>query len=119
MLVYHWVAEYMDGTKFGQFNSDGSENLFRDIDLKRLKRFGWYPFSVELAAKVCVAAEARDLPEYVVDVAPGEELVAYREVALSFTWAMQKGRSEKIVYVLGVEGRKLLAIDEFGRCEQR
>lgn len=37
---YIWVAEYEDGTGLKEFNDDGTENSFYDLDRSKLKRFG-------------------------------------------------------------------------------
>ena len=34
-----WIAQYNDGTQLDQFNLDGSENLFKNINQDKLKRF--------------------------------------------------------------------------------
>lgn len=39
MANYTWAVYYSDGTKFSQYNSDGSENLFKDIDETKLVNF--------------------------------------------------------------------------------
>ena len=35
----HWIAIYDDNTSLKQFNPDGSENLFKDIQQDKLKEF--------------------------------------------------------------------------------
>jgi hypothetical protein len=37
-----WKAIYKEGEPLSQFNADGSENLYRDIDRKKLSRFELY-----------------------------------------------------------------------------
>ena len=34
-----WIALYNDGEQLNQFNEDGSENLFKEIDQSKLDRF--------------------------------------------------------------------------------
>lgn len=41
-LDFFWVAEYKDGTYLFQFEK-GKENLFKDIDQKKLKKFWLLP----------------------------------------------------------------------------
>lgn len=51
--VFMWIAEYEDGTCLPQFDpGTGEEHLFKEVDLSRLRAFGWYPFTVELAEKL-------------------------------------------------------------------
>jgi len=39
---YYWVAYYSDNETFPQFNEDGSENRYGDIDRARLKGFALF-----------------------------------------------------------------------------
>ena len=117
--VYFWVAEYMDGTALSQFDPEtGRENLFRNVDLKRLKRFGWYPFSMDLAEKVWEAEGLIVVPSAfkpcVVDLEAGDRLVAKRENVLRYCVDSGGVASREIVYVLGVEGKRILRINEDG-----
>lgn len=34
-----WIVEYVDNTKLYQFTPEGQENLFKDIDLSKLRKF--------------------------------------------------------------------------------
>lgn len=38
-MKFHWRAEYRDGTCLNQFNEDGSENKYPDIDRSKLEYF--------------------------------------------------------------------------------
>jgi hypothetical protein len=40
MQKYIWFAQYTDGSMLCEFEPSGKENLFRDIDRTRLRRFG-------------------------------------------------------------------------------
>jgi hypothetical protein len=52
-LVYFWIAEYTDGSALPQFDPEtGKENRFSEVDHPKLKRFGWYPFSLKLAQQI-------------------------------------------------------------------
>ena len=122
-LVYFWVAEYTDGTGLAQFDPEtGKENLFKNVDLKRLKRFGWYPFSEELARKVFEAEGLIVVPSslkpYVVDLDDGDRLVVKRENVLRYFVDSGGVANREIVYVLGVEGKRILRIHEDGSVEQ-
>jgi hypothetical protein len=118
-LVYFWIAEYTDGSALPQFDPEtGRENKFSEVDQQKLERFGWHPFSVELAQKILetektVVVPTRNL-SYMVTVEKGEKLVAYRTNTIKLQ--MQKCGIDhgKTVYILGVEGGKILKINEEG-----
>ena len=118
-LVYFWIAEYTDGFALPQFDPEtGKENRFSEIDHLRLHRFGWYPFSPKLAQKILetektIVMSTKNQP-YTVTLEKGDRLVAYR--TSTFRLQMRKGGVEhgKTVYVLGVEGGKVLQINEEG-----
>jgi hypothetical protein len=118
-LVYFWIAEYTDGSALPQFDPEtGKENRFSDVDQQRLRRFGWYPFTLNLAKKVLETEETVVVPtrnqSYAVTLDEDDVLVAYRTNTVRLQ--VRKGGVEhgEVVYVLGVEGRKLLHIDEGG-----
>jgi hypothetical protein len=118
-LVYFWVAEYTDGSALPQFDPEtGRENRFSEVNQLKLRRFGWYPFSLKLAQKILetektVVVPTRN-PSYTVSVEEGEELVAYRTNTVRLR--IQNGRVDhgEAVYVLGVEGGTMLQINEEG-----
>jgi len=118
-LVYFWIAEYTDGSALPQFDPEtGRENRFSEIDHQKLRRFGWHPFSPELAQKILktektVVVPTRN-PSYTVSVKEDEELVAYRTNTVKLR--IQKGGVDhgETVYVLGVEGGKIMQINEEG-----
>jgi len=121
-LVYFWIAEYNDGTALSQFDPEtGKENLFKNIDQSRLKRFGWYPFNWDVAEKIYEACNLivvpSSLPFHVVELEPNDRLVAKRENTLRYVLANGQVESREIVYVLGVEGKKVLRIKEDGTTE--
>ena len=121
-LVFFWVAEYTDGTALSQFDPEtGRENLFKHVDLARVKRFGWYPFTEELAEKVFEAEGLIVVPSafksYVVDLEAGDRLVVKRENILLYFTGSGEVAGREIVYVLGVEGKRILRIHEDGSVE--
>ena len=121
-LVYFWVAEYTDGTGLAQFDPEtGKENLFKHVDLKRVKRFGWYPFSEELTRKVFEAegliVVPSNLKPYVISLNDGDRLVVKRENVLRYFVDSGGVANREIVYVLGVEGKRILRIHEDGSVE--
>jgi hypothetical protein len=121
-LVFFWVAEYMDGTALSQFDPEtGKENLFKHVDLARVKRFGWYPFTEELAEKVFEAEGLIVVPSafksYVVCLEAGDRLVVKRENVLRYFAGSGEVAGRETVYVLGVEGKQILRIHEDGEVE--
>lgn len=81
--VYFWIAEYNDGQALPQFDVEsGKENLFKDIDQSKLKRFGWYPFTLEFAEKIGeagVVVRVLPLPHHVLELKSNQRLIAKRE----------------------------------------
>ena len=121
-LVFFWVAEYTDGTALSQFDPEtGKENLFKCVDLARVKRFGWYPFTEELAEKVFEVEGLIVVPSafkpYVVDLNGGDKLIVKRENVLRYFMDSGEVAGREIVYVLGVEGKQILRIHEDGSVE--
>lgn len=119
-LTFMWIAEYEDGI-FPQFDlSTGKENLFKDIDMARLKRFGWHNFSSELAQELFIkGVQVRSTYppiSVVLDVRKGEELVATRRNAIKYSVGGGYQHTET-VYVLGIKGRAYVFISEDGTIE--
>ena len=117
--VYFWIAEYSGGSALPQFDPDtGEENLFRDVDRLKLKRFGWYPFTPELAKKIYEAEGILVIPTsnrpYVIEIQNGQKLVAHRTCSIKMH--MRSGGIERgeTIYVLGLEGGKVVQVNEEG-----
>ena len=118
-LVYFWIAEYTDGSALPQFDPEtGRENKFSEVDHQKLKRFGWYPFSLKLAQKILKTEKTVVIPtknqSYTVTVEKGDRLVAYRTNTIKLHTRKGGVDHGKTVYVLGVEGEKILQINEEG-----
>jgi len=118
-LVYFWIAEYTDGSALSQFDPEtGRENRFLEVDQLKLKRFGWYPFSVELAQRILEAEKVAVIPSrnraYTVALNHDDKLVAYRTNVIKLQ--MRSGGVEyaETVYVLGIKGKKIFRINEDG-----
>ena len=131
ILVYYWKAFYKDGSVLPQFERDGTEHLFKEIDHNRLAGFGWFPFDVELAEKLQekgILTAVLPLPSFQVWLKDGQRLIAFRRHFLSLSLDKPAGvanlLSHKVLYVLGwqetVNGRNmqtLMYIDEEGNVE--
>jgi len=118
-LVYFWIAEYTDGIALPQFDPEtGKENRFAEVCHKNLVRFGWYPFTVELARKVLAAEKLIVIPTinkpYKVDIKKGQELVAYRTNQIDLKMRSSEIKRQATVYVLGIVGEEPVKIDERG-----
>ena len=120
-LVYFWIAEYTDGSALPQFDPEtGKENRFSQVNHQKLKRFGWYPFSVKLAQRILENEKLRVIPtrnpSYTVTVEKNNRLVAYRTNTIKLHTRKGGVDHAEIVYVLGVEGKKVLHVDEEGNA---
>jgi len=120
-LVYFWIAEYIDGSALPQFNPEtGKENRFSEVNHQQLERFGWYPFTPKLAQQILKAEQTAVVPtrnsSYTITVEKGDRLVAYRTNTIKLHTRKGEVDHEETVYVLGVEGGKILQIDEGGNA---
>lgn len=118
-LVYFWIAEYTDGSALPQFDPEtGRENKFSEVDHRKLHRFGWYPFSLKLAQQILKGEKKGVIPtrnrSYTVTVGKGDRLVAYRTNTVKLQMRKCGVIHGETVYVFGVEGGKILQIDEGG-----
>lgn len=120
-LVYMWIAEYEGGKALPQFDPHtGEENKFSLVDLPRVRRFGWHPFTPQLSRKILkktvLVTIPTNNPSYVLDLRKGDKLIAKRENIVRFN---RKGSeiSRETVYVLGKVGGKVLRIKEDGSLD--
>jgi len=119
-LVYMWVAEYRDGTALPQFDPEtGLENRFAKVNESKLCRFGWYPFSSEMAAKILkvqgmIVIPTRNL-SHTVELKEGDKLFAVRRNHIEFSVKGGGTRRVETLYVLGVEGGKIKTVREDGK----
>jgi len=91
-LAYIWLAEYRDGAILKQFEIDGKEHLFSEVDQLKLKRFGWIPVD-------------SSLKPISISLNEGDKLICYRKNFLSFMTGAQS-----VVFVLGKIGHPLIWI---------
>lgn len=133
-LRYFWIAEFSDGSALPQFNPETGEENKADPDWlpsaegqpkipkdkiweqKKIIRFGWYPFTPELAQKIAEVVIPTDNPPYILELKDDDKLIAYRTNAINFSLRGGVSRGET-VYVLGKEGGKVLRIREDGSVE--
>lgn len=104
-----------DGEKIPYREAYSIPEHFRD---KRVVRIGWYPFSSELAKKILGATGKLVIPfeanPIVINLRNGEEPICYRSHSIKLK--MRSGGIEyaAIIYVLGIQGKNILRIDEGG-----
>lgn len=79
-----WKAVYNDGTFLSQYNEDGSENKYGDIDRLKLVQF-------QLIAS--------DKPLVIVHLDPAKKLIYRRRVAQHVTGF--KAGTKEVVYIVG------------------
>ena len=118
-LVYFWIAEYNNGTALPQFDPQtGKENKFSEINHKKLKHFGWHPFTKELAQRILKNEKMTVIPSrnpsYTVTLEKGDKLVAHRTNTIKLNTRKNEANYRETVYVLGVEGKKAIQITEKG-----
>jgi hypothetical protein len=115
---YNWVCVYSDGSRLPQYNADGYENRYQDIERGRLSAFEfWKTVYVESLDgdgnkildenKNPVLIEQKHLL-LVCDIAPGARLIYRKRVEQS------SGSEQLNVYLIGwqktIEGRNVQSI---------
>ncbi len=91
-IAYIWMAEYIDGSTFKQFDEFGKENLFSEVRQTELKRFGWIPVLPNLNP-VSIALK------------PGQKLICYRKNFVEMLSGVQT-----VIFVLGIKDNPLIWI---------
>lgn len=112
--VLFWIAEYEDGTALPQYDLEsGMEHLFSEVQLDKLKRFGWHPFPVDLAMKT-----GNDCNPFLssvrIQLQDEDILIACRRNSLEYAAKDLSRVNHTTVYLLGIEGKFCLYIDEAG-----
>lgn len=85
-LDYHWVVRHKDGSILRQFNEDGSENSFKDIDQKNLNEFHLIP---------SMQGTLKGLKSFVLHLDPSQKLIYRRRNYI------RSDGERWLVYVLG------------------
>lgn len=113
-IPYFWIAQYKDGQALPQFDPvTGVENLFKDIDQSNLIRFGLYPFSSELSAKVSCSISNPLLEQIVINLDKDDKLVFLRR---NYIQRSRNKENRFMEYLLGTQNY-ILYIDGFGNIE--
>ena len=121
ILAMFWIAEYSDGMALAQFDPDtGAEHLFKEIDMSRLIRFGWYPFGEKLH-EIVPCSVVLPISFVTVAVAPGEKLLAHRTVSMAFKPSVNKVTGHIAdEYAVGIQDKYRITINALKnqvRCE--
>jgi len=80
---YYWRAIYKNGESLEQFDEDGNEILFEEIDQDRLKSFAWIP-------------EDESKPSYKLELKDYQRLIAFRRKFIN-----TRGFKGLLCYALG------------------
>lgn len=93
---YYWKAEYENGSVLKQYDSNGEERNFNEIDQDRLDTFSWI-------------SDDNVLPTYTIDLKDWQRLIAFRRHVL------RRGNDRVMVYALGwqatINGRNYKTIN--------
>jgi len=97
-----WVAVYRDGTNLEQYNADGSENAYRDIDRERLGEFN-------LIAKVDGIPPT---PVFLMQLQPPRQLIYRRRTQKHFAVTGEAGEDvwHMVGWQLNLAGRNVQSI---------
>ena len=119
-ITYPWTARFRDGSELRQFNSDGSENLFRLVLDRQhdLELFSVGPVSVDLRdgsfnikdIKLIGSSSLDGFEEWGVDENLAKRIIYFRRLTRSLTGPFA-GKVTHIIYAVGwqatVNGRNV------------
>jgi len=79
-VPFFWVAFYSDGSVFPQFEENGQQHHFKEIDQSKLEKFGWFPISATLIKVLNNPMYKSDstLPYFVIHLKSNQKLIALR-----------------------------------------
>lgn len=111
-IVYEWLVFFKDNSFLAQFNSDGTENLWKAVIEKHesgiyIKRAGWVPFSLERVNKINAVNRtnryiAKLIPAHFIEIDNG--ILPFIRRRMSFSWYGAKGHNQEYFYILGAGG---------------
>jgi len=108
-LKYYWKVVYNDNTTFSQFNSDGSENMWKDVNQSNVVKVSWRQFSLTLSRKIESPTKWVLLPsEISLDIADGDDIFICRRNHIDFSARGEKGR--RIEYILGRNKEEIIKL---------
>jgi len=104
-LYFMWLAEFDNGDCISQFNYDtGKEILWKNINVKRIKKLSWITIPLELSQKIFTMEGIYTHPSiiskiYSVEYENNEMPLIYRRNYIKFS--KTKIISRKTKYILG------------------
>ena len=109
-LKYYWMVMYDDNTNYPQFNSDGTENLWKEVDQNRVIRVSWCQFSRRLSNKVEISTKWALFPrKYSLNYDITDEIFICRRNHIIFSESHgEKGR--KTEYILGRNKEEIIKL---------
>ena len=109
-LKYYWIVTYSDGSTFAQYNSDGSENMWGEVQQDNVVKVSWKQFSITLSNKIEIPTKWVLFPsEYSLDFGPEDKILIVRRNHINFSPSGEdKGRH--IEYILGKNGEELIEL---------
>lgn len=108
-LKYYWVVVYGDNTNYPQFNPDGTENLWKNVDQDKVISVSWRQFSRTLSNKIEMATNWALFPkEYSIKYDITDKIFICRRNHIDFSARGEKGR--RIEYILGKNGEEVIKL---------
>lgn len=108
-LKYYWIVKYVDGTTFSQFNPDGTENLWGNVDQTKVVNVAWCQFPRKLSKKIEIPTKWVVFPrKRSLDYEPGDEIFICRRNHITFNMSREKGR--QMEYILGRNKEEIIKI---------
>ena len=109
-LKYYWIATYIDGTTLPQFDDDGTENPWGDVEQEKVKNVAWCQFPLKLSRKIEIPTRWVLFPKKEsLDYEPGDEILICRRNHINFSG----GRGEKwrkTEYILGKNKEEIIKL---------
>ena len=108
-LKYYWVATYTDGMTHPQFNLDGTENMWKDVDQNKVVKVSWCQFSRKLSSKIEIPTNWSLFPrKHSVDYTITDKIFIVRRNHIDFSARGEKGR--RIEYILGKNDKEIIKL---------
>jgi len=109
-LKYYWIVTYLDGTTYPQFNDDGTENMWGDVEQEKVRNVAWCQFTVKLSRKIKIPTRWTLFPKKEsLDYEPGDEIFICRRNHINFS--NTKGtEAQRIEYILGKNKEEIIRL---------
>ena len=108
-LKYYWVAKYDDNTDHPQFNPDGTENLWGDVDQDKVIEVSWRQFSWKLSNNIEMPTNWALLPKkHAIKYNMTDNIFICRRNHIDFSSRGEEGR--RIEYILGKDNKEIIKL---------